>query len=359
MALQHKLPLELLNMIYLEVLNDMDITTVPEKPILADLQGCGVCETLRFHVLDPIKLAYLNCCTELLSPPALGSFAWAEHVRFVFPSIVAMADVFCWFQDARQLQRIRRVKVFHRAGYGFMYQSWSWMRTNIWIFDILRNYKNLRLDHLECETQTGLLEDYYRMDLFAPATWLCLLLKSPGWKRLSVLNTSDYLSDDFVNRLAPCLDYLKSVDSGTSYTFHLPGAQPLPNIDNGVWSTNPPMYSRPWPMSATTDLSRNSIPSWLGGVPVRPAIVIQRESYGLHDQPQPPLSGCVSMWYDGDRNMWKECRSSNEHPHGRITVQGIIRHTCERGRERREEMKLAAIKHDYTISCICPDDEWI
>lgn len=110
-----ELPLEILEEIHYQVLNDLDIATVLEDPLPVSSEHCWDCKSVGYHVLDPATLSLIYFYRKLFISGSQIPI-WQEHVRFLFPSILAMADVLYEIREAGLLTRIRKIKVLHTAG---------------------------------------------------------------------------------------------------------------------------------------------------------------------------------------------------------------------------------------------------
>lgn len=296
-------------MIHYQVLNDMDVSTVLQEPLPSDKQGCFVCESLRFHIIDPSIYSLIEFYNRLFRRRN-HPMVWQEYVRFVFPSILAMADVFYDLRKAKMLHRIRKVKLFHRDGLYYKCRSRFFLTSIIWPFNVLDEYKDLQLDHLEYETQTGFLSyAFFRPQDNEVGRWVSSILASPGWRRLSILAHDDYFSSEVGDQLIEIFERQRSLQTVNPCTFDLPGTPLLLDGDRIVGLLYPHLSPPPPPHCTPSEL-RNATPSWLGGAPVKPVIIAEREHY-CAPVPYTVSEGDVFLWYKGQQSTWKEYRRVN------------------------------------------------
>lgn len=253
--------------------------------------------------------------------------------------MLAMAGIPYEFREAGLLTRIRKIKVLHTEG--FYRHELLWPRNlvaTIRAYDILQEYQDLSLDHLEYETQTSLFAPSHRTqsywhvgDGLIEGLWF-----TPWWKRLSILDTGGCMSDTFVNIMIERIDNMRSENPEFVHSFDEMYELDLPGVSlvrNGktiarIESSRPlPLLPPPCTMLCLRDL----VPSWLGGPPAESVVVIERASHRYTTEEPLFDDSSIWMWYKNDQSQWKELRK----------LKRIVE--CEQWRGDR----TGAIPHDF------------
>lgn len=240
-------------------------------------------ETAQLYVLDPVTLTFIKYYEELFAiSPRHKPLVWGNHVRFLFPSLLAMSDIFTAYQVAGQLNRIRRVKVFAKRINALEPTDSSWM-VYLYLDTILDFFSDLKLDHLEYECDLPLLyKDFVHSPLVNVYEDVFNTLESSGWKRLTILGLQHHFDSRNIDQLIVKFRNLTRTDPADEYNFDLPDT---PTIKNGSKIAGLDLERRQrnaeqlyW---ADTAADVDLVPSWLGGGFLAPQIVVVRKRHGI------------------------------------------------------------------------------
>lgn len=165
---------------------------------------------------------------------------------------------------------------------------------------------------------------------------------TPGWKRLSILDTGGCINDTTVNSIIERLDDMRSENPAFVHSFDdkyriaLPGVS-LARNGNEIAKIVSPRPLPELPPPCTMLSLRDLMPSWLDGARAEPVIVIERENYGFATEKAPFTDSSISIWYKDGQSQWRELRnlkriSESEQWYGDKT--GASLHTsCQMGRQ--------------------------
>lgn len=291
-----KLPKELLSMIYRYLLNGLDITTISEfyNP---EVEAANY--PAKSYILDPATLRLIRCYREEVFAATLEwhNPMWEHHVRFVFPSVLEMADVLTTYQANGRLDQVRKIKVLDK---GFVRYMDSDVR-RLLCYDVktlLYVFPDLRLDHLEYEYTHPLLHDYRNRPGLAVWSGLSAVFATPNWKKLSVLVPQHHFNQHGLDLMVQEFEKLARTDHTDNYIFELPCTPTIKDASGkiiGLDTTRRPtdVEQKYWDGDyqggnyEASDPSNFPVPSWLGGKPVCTEIVIKRERYGIRAPPSP------------------------------------------------------------------------
>lgn len=251
------LPLELKHKVFLSVLQVTDISTVALRVPTMFLGTIDSGDGLK--MLDPKVFRNLWYCYHLFQ--ASKKFDWIRHVRFMFPTSLAMLDVFGTWPE----ERLRRVRYVRLYGKPFYYDDEERpTEQSIFSSDTSLNALDLRLEHLEYEPVFSCIPH-------------STILETRGWKKFSFLRRGPMLgAEDVQNLMDACKAKLEQTPE-VGLRLNMPYACVQRDSTSAalIKYEGPQLHVPQGPPHGP----RTEQPSWPSGASVYPQVVVEKNTF--------------------------------------------------------------------------------